>query len=155
MDWGKEEEEKGEEEHGQGAGGMEREGGGGGGRREMRSEWKRRRRRNASRWTGSLGAEGRSHGVDVPQRERTCEGGGAGGGGGRGYLREGERVGHRADQDLAQFAVQVRTLDAVQVGVDPEDPGKTAGSTDALARQPAQPAPLRDFARPPTDLRVS
>lgn len=106
----------------------------------MRSEWKRRR--NASRWTGSLRAEGRSHGVDVPQRERTCEGGGAGGGGGgRDYLCEGEGVGHRADQDLAQFAVQVRTLDSVQMGVDPEDPGKqpvrkhvgTATTQSALA----------------------
>lgn len=44
--------------------------------------------------------------------------------GGRDYLCEGERVGHRADQDLAKFAVQVRTLDSVQMGVDPEDPGK-------------------------------
>lgn len=29
------------------------------------------------------------------------------GGGGWRYLREGERVGHRADEDLTQFPVQV------------------------------------------------
>lgn len=42
--------------------------------------------------------------------------------GGWGYLCEGERVGHRADEDLTQLPIQVRTLDSVQVGIYPEDP---------------------------------
>lgn len=44
--------------------------------------------------------------VNMRKGERMCEGGG--GGGGRGdYLCEGKWVGHRADEDLAKFAVQV------------------------------------------------
>lgn len=45
-------------------------------------------------------------------------------GGLEGYLCEGKRVGHGADEDLTQFPVQVRTLDPVQVGVHPEDPAE-------------------------------
>lgn len=45
--------------------------------------------------------------------------------GGRGdYLSEGKRVGNRADKDLAQFAIQVRALNSVQMGIDPEDPAE-------------------------------
>lgn len=38
------------------------------------------------------------------------------------YLRESEWVRDRVDQNLTQFAIQVRAFDAVQVSVHPEDP---------------------------------
>lgn len=40
------------------------------------------------------------------------------------YLREGERVGHGTDEDLAQFPVQIGAFNPVQVGVHPEDPAE-------------------------------
>lgn len=52
----------------------------------------------------------------------TAEGEEERGGGGWRYLCEGEWVGHRADEDLTQLPIQVRTLDSVQVGIYPEDP---------------------------------
>lgn len=41
-----------------------------------------------------------------------------------GYLGEGEGVGHGADEDLTQFPIEVGALNAVQVGIHPEDPGE-------------------------------
>lgn len=42
--------------------------------------------------------------VNMRKRECMCGGGSQGG---EGYLSEGKRMGHRADEDLTQFAVQV------------------------------------------------
>lgn len=44
---------------------------------------------------------------------------------GEGYLGKCKRVRHRSHQDLAQFSTQVRTFNAVQVRVHPEDPTHT------------------------------
>lgn len=53
---------------------------------------------------------------------------------GGGYLREGKGVRYGADEDLPQLAVQVRTLDAVQVSVHPEDPAteRNTGTVNKL-----------------------
>lgn len=53
-----------------------------------------------------------------------------------GYLSESKRMRYRSDKDMAQFTAQVRTFNAVQVCVHPEDPTHThrekRGATNSL-----------------------